>query len=377
MASLRSDRTKADGTPYWSVLYRLDGRKGKQQSISFEGDDGEADARYALELFNTHGPARALEILNIDRDERRGLTVSQFLTRHVDHLTGVEQKTIDDYRRYIRRDLHTLARIPLTALTENDIATWVKHLETTGGRSGTGQSAKTIKNKHGFLSGALATAVPRYIAANPAAGRRLPRGTGDDHEMVFLSRDDVATLLKALTEPWRPLVEFLVASGCRWGEATALRPDDVDTSTGTVRIRRAWKYSSHGWKLGPPKTKRSRRDIKVSKTVLAKLDYSHDWLFVGRDGPNWRKAGNDPVRIHGFHRRVWQPALDRSGLVERPRVHDLRHTCASWMIAAGVPLPVISRHLGHESIQVTVDVYGHLDGTSAQAAADAVGDMLD
>jgi integrase len=61
----------------------------------------------------------------------------------------------------------------------------------------------------------------------------------------------------------------------------------------------------------------------------------------------------------------------KAGLTKSPRVHDLRRTGASWMIQAGVPLPVIQQHLGHESIQTTIGVYGHLDRRSAQAAADA------
>jgi integrase len=66
----------------------------------------------------------------------------------------------------------------------------------------------------------------------------------------------------------------------------------------------------------------------------------------------------------------------KAGLTKSPRVHDLRHTCASWMIAAGVPLPIMQQHLGHESIQTTIGVYGHLDRRSAQVAADAIGSAL-
>ncbi|WP_332108264.1 tyrosine-type recombinase/integrase [Mycobacterium branderi] len=63
---------------------------------------------------------------------------------------------------------------------------------------------------------------------------------------------------------------------------------------------------------------------------------------------------------------MWWPAVERAQLAPpRPRIHDLRHTCASWMITAGVPLPVIQRHLGHESIKTTIDLYGHLDRSSA------------
>ena len=87
-----------------------------------------------------------------------------------------------------------------------------------------------------------------------------------------------------VTEPWRPLVEFLVASGARWGEVTALRPIDVDRATGTVRITRAWKPIAGGYELGPPKTRKSIRTMNVPATVLDKLDYSGDFLFTTRAG---------------------------------------------------------------------------------------------
>jgi integrase len=202
--------------------------------------------------------------------------------------------------------------------------------------------------------------------------------------MVCLSRADFARLLDAVTEHWRPLVEFLVASGCRWGVATALRPSDVDRDACTVRITRAWKrtYDRGGYEIGPPKTKRSVRTINVPKSVLDKLNYTGEWLFTNRAGR--------PVRGNGFHDRVWQPAVervwpsvdpegrptDKSKLQRRPRIHDLRHSCATWMVLAGVPLPVIQAHLGHESINTTIALYSHVDRRSGEAAAEAIAQAL-
>jgi hypothetical protein len=84
-------------------------------------------------------------------------------------------------------------------------------------------SAKTIANKHGFLAGALNAAVPKHIPAGPCLGIRLPR---DDEapEVLFLTGEQFTLLRANVTEYWRSLVEFLVASGCRWGEAVALKP---------------------------------------------------------------------------------------------------------------------------------------------------------
>ena len=359
MASVRS-RKRTDGTEYYSVLYRL---RGKQTSTSF--DDFVSASRFC-QLANKHGPENALATLTVDTS-LTSLTVEQWLTHHVDHLTGVDTNTVNKYRAYIRNDIApVLGGLPLAGLTHDHVARWVQSMGEPR-KDGRVASAGTISNKHGFLAGALNTAVPKHIASNPCSGIRLPRDD-EAREMVFLTREEFAILRDSVTEYWRPLVEFLVASGCRWGEAVALKPADVDRAAGTVRISKSWKHGTGGYRLGAPKTPKSRRTINVPKATLDKLDYSNEWLFVNREG--------GPVRSHGFIRRVWAPAVKRSKLDPAPRIHDLRHTNASWQIQANVPLPVVQNHLGHESITTTVAIYGHLDRRSMQAAADAVGAAL-
>lgn len=369
-------RPRGDGSTAYLVVYKIDGHQG---GLTF---DTEKTAQAFKAAVEAHGARRALEMHKVDPEPRRrtkgGLTLPQWIRRHIDDLTGVEQYTIDTYERYLRMDIKPFfGDVPLTALTPEDIGRWVKHMETTNTeKTGRPLSPKSIKNKHGFLSGALAAAVAKnLIPGNPAAGRRLPRVTGDrdeeddvDKDIRMLSHDEFAALLAATTEYWRPFVEFLVASGCRWGEATALRPADVDAEHGTVRIRRAWKHSSKGYTIGVPKTARSRRTVNVPDALLAKLDYDHEWLFVNRAG--------GPIRYQGFRRRVWDKAVARSKVDPPPTPHALRHTCGSWMLNAGVPIMTVSRHLGHESIKVTADIYGHVDRTSHRAAADVMGKLL-
>lgn len=361
MASIRT-RTRADGTPTWNVMFTIDGR---QTSVTLTNKGAAEKFR---SLVDAVGGRRAMSAWGIEDSPRAarsaaGVTLTDWLTSHVDQLTGIEQKTLDDYRRYVRRDIAPyFGEIPLRAVEPDLIGGWVRHLEDSG------NSPKTIKNKHGFLSSALARAVPAHIPANPAAGRRLPRGSGDDDEMRMLTRDEFDRLLEATTDYWRPLMEFLVASGARWGEVVALKPGDVDRVAGTVKIRRAWKHSSAGYAIGAPKTRRSKRTIKMPVDLLERLDYGNEWLFINREG--------GPVRYQGFRRRIWDKAVARAGLVPPPTPHDLRHTCASWMLNGGVPSSVVSRHLGHESIKVTHDIYGDVDEASAQLAADFMAGML-
>ncbi|AMU71476.1 MULTISPECIES: tyrosine-type recombinase/integrase [Mycobacteroides] len=354
MASIRSRSLKSGDC--WDVLYRLGAR---QFSLTFETLAG-AEAFRAL--VDAHGALRALEMHNIAPPApRSGMTVGKWVSHHIEHLTGVDPRTVQDYRGYLKNDIEpAFGTVPLEALSREDVSVWVQGL---GEKK---YSAKTIANKHGFLSAALATAVVAgKIASNPADRTRLPRGEG--HEMVFLTKEEFAHLNEQVTEPWRPMAEFLVASGARWGEVSALRPSDVDQRAHTVRITRAWKRDNHGYRIGPPKTKRSVRTINVPADVLDKLDYSGAWLFTNTG--RGRRAEGGPVRAPNFRMNVWAPAVLRAELDPKPRIHDMRHTCASWLIAAGVPLPVIQQHLGHESITTTVNTYGHLDRSSMEAAA--------
>lgn len=364
VASIRV-RQRRDGSTYTAVLYVLN---GKQTSSSF---NDHSEALRFQELANRTSPAKALEVWAIQADGACGFTVATWCTHYVDHLTGVNDATRLRYRRYIVNDvaISEIGSLPLSALANMDVARWLNSL--TG-------AAKTKANKHGFLAGALNAAVrARHLTANPCDGNRLPRE--EPAEMTFLTHDEFSLLNSCVGRHWQPLVEFLVASGARFGEATALKPGDIDTAESTVRIQRAWRYvPGQGYQLGPPKTRRSVRTIDVAPSTLSKLNLDGEWLFTN-SGRGWRGSPADPVRPQNFHTNCWTPALVRAGnagLSKRPRPHDLRHTNASWLIQAGVPLTTIQRHLGHESIQTTSDRYGHLDRSSSRVVADVVGNAL-
>jgi integrase len=342
----------------YAVRFRIDGR---QSTVTWPTM---AQAEKFRALVDAVGPKRALEASGIGDTVKAssGETVGEYLDAHIASLTGVERKTIAEYNRYAQRDMKPLRHIPLEALTRADVAAWVNGLEGSG---------KTISNKVRFLSGALKQAVKAgKLAANPCEGVRLPRS--EQAEMVFLDKEEYRLLHGCFSEHYKPLVEFLAASGARFSEVAALQPADVNRSEGTARIWRSWKkVPGDGWELGPPKTRRSVRTIDVPESVLSQLDYSGQWLFTNL-------AGN-PVRVYGFRENVWYPTVKKArakGLEKQPRIHDLRHTCASWMIAAGVDLVTIQRHLGHESIQTTINTYGHLDRNAGKAAAAAIANVL-
>lgn len=362
VASVRT-RTRKDGTTYWSVLYR---HAGKQTSTSF--DDGREAHRFSS-LVRAVGPSRAREVAGFPGSEPRAVstvTVAEYLDRHITSLTGVEKKTVSEYRRYAKNDIGpALGAIPLGKLTREDVAGWVN------GMVEDGASGKTIQNKHGFLSGALSRAVEMgELEANPCHRMKMPRT--EKRPYLYLTRAEFQILKAAFSAHYQPLVEFLVASGCRFSEAVALRRSDIDREKGTVRITRAWhKGGPDGYYLGPPKTEKSVRTINVPIGVLDQLDYSGDWIFMG--------TNNKPIRLYSWRANVWYKSLKKAqenGLERTPCIRDLRTTCGSWMVQNGVALAVVQDHLGHDSYETTRRHYAHLDRRNHEAAADAIKTML-
>lgn len=362
MASIRS-RKRADGTNAYAVLYTY---AGQQTSATFDSRHSAEEFKSSVELLGAERAMKAFGITPTVRAVKKTskITVAQWVTNYIASRSGVAKSTLYDYETILRNDItpHPIGQIPVELLTRGDVVGWVQGMSHLSG--------KTVINKHGLLSAALNLAVrSEIIPSNPAVGVRLPRT--EKAEMVFLTKPEFAQLLKGFTEYWQPLIEFMVLSGARFGEISALKPSDVDRVNGTVRISRARKRTYEKgalYQVGPTKTQRSVRTINVVTGLLDKLNYDGEWLFTNTHGR--------PVELSSWRTNVWYKSVQRAqdlGLQKKPRVHDMRHTCASWMIARGVPLPVIQQHLGHESIATTVNLYGHLDRTQSAAAAAAIG----
>lgn len=363
-------RTRSDGSTYSQIRFR---HEGKQTSESFESH---ADALRWQKTLDSVGPDKFRQLLaeqlGVAHDTVPLLSIAA--ESYIAGITGIEEGTRKRYRRFVVNDLmNHFGDIPASSLTDKLVGGWVNWLELERGNA-----PKTIANKHGFLFAFAAYLVKAgHIPTNPCAETQLPAIT--PAEMTFLEAEEFAELHSALPEKWRLMIKFMVASGCRWGETTALRVGDVDRARSSVHVQRAWKYTGGERALGKPKTKRSNRHLNLAPDLIAELPLKgrkrEEFLFVRENGA--------PIQITTFYKGVWVPTLAalaadaRDPLNgKRPRIHDLRHTCASWMLCAGTPPHVVQRHLGHESITTTVDRYGHFDQRSATAAAAVMASML-
>lgn len=364
MASIQT-RNRSDGTTAYRVMFRLSGRL-----VGETFDDAKAAQQFS-QLVDRIGGDAARKLRDARDDYTDAVLLKDWLKDHVARLTGVEPGTRQGYTAAIRDHINpTLGDYPIEALTRRQIETWVNEL--------TPQMAgKTLRNVQSILSAALERAVrEEVIPSNPAKGVRLPASDHNKTEMVTLTPNEFTQLYGAFPEHWKPLVATMAGTGMRWGEVTALPVGacDLDADIPSLRVQQAWKHTNKSRReLGPPKTKKGRRTISLSKALANEIrplveDRPADALvFTGIKGG---------VIDHAhFYERVWKPAVKRSKLTKTPRIHDLRHTHATWM-AARISLPRLQRRLGHESIQTTVDTYGHAMPDDLGAAADAISDLL-
>jgi len=222
-------------------------------------------------------------------------------------------------------------------------------------------SPKTVRNVHAILHKILAAAVAhKLIRSNPCliTAKSLPERV--HHEMRFLTEPEIGRLLAAVPKHWRPLVLLLVGTGLRWGEAVGLRVGRVDLLAKPPRLtvlQAMHELSGTGEIIyTTPKTAASRRTVTFTVQIAMTLTP----LWSGRDRAEllFTASQGGPVRIRNFRRGwvQWTRAAGLAGL----RIHDLRHTHAAILISDGVPLTGVQRRVGHSSIAVTSDLYGHL-----------------
>lgn len=240
-----------------------------------------------------------------------------------------------------RIDLHLMPRwgnVKLNSIERADVKRWAAELSES-------RSPSTVNRIVGHLTTSLNHAVDQeVITSNPAQGIR--HKTGQATHDRYLTKDEVAIICSHLIRPWANLTNFLAYTGLRWGEAMGVTERRLSRERGMLLVAEVWDEGGKQVKAYPKG--KHRRSVPVPQWLIDGLPDSDPLL------PSPRGA------IPGSRnfRRALDIAADTAG-IERFRIHDLRHTYASWLLQAGIPLEEVGRLLGHTDSKTT-QRYAHL-----------------
>jgi integrase len=373
------------------------GRRGNGEGSIARRKDGLYMARYTVQTATgsrrktLYGKTRGevsekLTKAMADRDgglvfDADNLKVGEYLDRWlVDSvLDTVRPTTYERYEQIVRIHVRpALGSVKLKNLTPVHVrGLYREKLEA-------GLSARTVQYIHVTLHKALKQAVQDgLIPRNATEAVKAPQVRRE--EMHPLSAEQVKVLLEvARGDRLEALYVLAIHTGLRQGELLGLKWEDVDLESGTLRVRRTLATAKGGPVLTAPKTKGSRRSVKLTEGAVDALrgHLKRQLQEIDKAGSLWRENGlmfasesGEPLDRRYLTSCRFKALLKRAELREI-RFHDLRHTCATLLLSRNVNPKIVSEMLGHASIAITLDTYSHVLPNMRDQAAAAMEDAL-
>jgi integrase len=308
-------------------------------------------------------------------------SVTSFMNTWLETVIKVRRKprTYETYKQYVRLYIDPyLGETRLDKLTPARIQAWVNTLQEK-------VQPQTARNAYQRLRTALGLAVKwRQLSENPAIGVDVP--SSSRVPIRPLNASQAAALLEAVRgHRLAPLYDLALGLGLRQGELLGLRWSNVDLDKGVLRVaEQMQRLRSRETVTVKPKTPRSERELPLSEELISRLrahrtNQDEERMVISERWKDYDLVFPSEVGTVIMARnlvRHFKAALQRAKLPSSFRFHDLRHTAATLMLAAGVPLKTVSDILGHSSIQVTADTYGYTFEEDKQRALDTLAQAL-
>lgn len=337
-------RCRCDGSYQAYVYSPKDGRKlYKRFARESEAKSWRASTKRALDRGTLRAPngktlaeAATAWLDGAERGEFRNRSGRPF-----------KPSTVRGYRQCLEdRLLPALGDHKLNEITTSDLQALVDEWQAEA------MSAGTIRNMIKPLQAIYRRARSREgVPTNPTRDLELP--APEHREVEIVAPQTAARLLAALPSEDKAIWATALYAGLRYGELRALRWGAVDMTRGIIEVRESWDP-----KVGPiePKTRKSRRTVPMPKVLRGLLG---DRRSGAKDRPTdalvFAVREDMPFEAEKLY-RVADAAWREAGIRDRLRLHQARHTYASFMIAAGVNAKALSTFMGHSSIKVTFDV---------------------
>ena len=304
------------------------------------------------------------------------LTLSKFFETWLETTVRVNTRraTFEHHARIASNHiLPTLGHLQLLELTPAHVQTLY------AAKFDAGYALSTRRHIHVTLGKALKQAVKwHYLTTSPTAGAEVPQA-----DAALLDYEDLPDPDMGILEEWQAkrflvtakehdprhwaLYVLALATGMRQGELLGLPRTRLDLARRLVRVRQTLVLVKGGFEFGRPKTMASKRDIELRAEAVEALRLHHKLQLEERMrlgglkdyGLVFSTTVGTPIRRQNLHRRSFKPLLEEAGL-PNIRFHDLRHTFASIALGRGANINTVSKMLGHSSVKITLDVYGHL-----------------
>lgn len=297
--------------------------------------ESESEARKFLDLLSLHDGNLRGTLQTMSAQRRKSLLVRDVVLEHISLLTNVGPDTVVKYGTRPGITCRGSWACGPSMSSKSRTSIWVQDL------GAKGLSPKTIHNLHGLLSAAMKTAIQLgYRQDSPCEGVALPKSTATDDTMMFLSEDEFALLETNMTPSYQLFTRFLVMTGLRWGEATALLVSDLNLKgkPPSVRVTKAWKHDGDSTITS---ALRRRPGRGARSPCRGRWPWTSPTTLPASPPTIWYSAtvGDSGVTHGNFHKKHWTNAInaafgrvDKDGkfvVTRRPRIHDLRHTHAS------------------------------------------------
>jgi integrase len=371
------------GNDEGSIWHRSDGRWSGSYFVPTPNGGRVRRYVYGSNREEVHG-----KLVSMMAQVQRGLpiagtrdTVGSYLDSWLSEVAArrVRANTLTGYRTNVR--LHIVPRIgtrKLGKLTARDVRLMLEDCRQSG------LSAGSVKYVHATLRAALEDAVREDVLGRNVA-KLVRLSTPERPETRVLTAAEGRTLLRANQDDrvFGALV-LLLLLGLRRSEVLGLRWCDVDLVRGVLHVRQGLHYLEGRLQLLPPKTRRSRRTIPLPQLCVDALEAHKERQHQERTESlhPWPDTGlvfvsvvGTPIDPNNFSRTFAQWCARAA--VPTVRLHDLRHTCVSMLLSLGVPPRVVMEIVGHAALEMTMNVYAHVNLDDQRAALDRLNGLLD
>jgi len=285
-------------------------------------------------------------------------TLEEFLAGWLERYALRVRPSTRDRTRDLIKHLDAFRAVPLDEIRPSAVEDHITALAKRAPR----QAELTLR----VLRQVLANAKERGHLVDEAVFRvKAPRR--EPREMRFLDWDEVEELAANTVAPYGNVVMLAALTGLRQGELFALRDRNLDLESKTVTV----ENGTYAGELVPVKTRASRRRVDLSATAVRVLRRQLLARKPNELGLVFPSPRGEILNDDNFRHRAFRPAVRRTKLTGF-RFHDLRHTYAALMVAAGAHPKYLQAQMGHSSIRVTLDLYGHLFPDANRGVLDAL-----